>query len=91
MSGFYERLIGCLRGTKGSVSVAKLSESQAIQIAPAAASADRDARALTIATRAMKDGRIVWNVSEAAIGNVLVVEVDDETGTAMSVRRVGLR
>jgi hypothetical protein len=89
--GFYERLTRWLRGAKRPVLVSKLSESETIQIAQAAASADPDARALTLATSAIRDGRIVWSVSQAAIGNVLVVEVDDETGTVVSVRRVGLR
>ena len=84
-------LIEWLRGTKGPASVAKLSEFEAIQIAQTAAAPNSDAPALTLATRAVKDGRIVWSVSEAAIGNVLVVEVDDETSNVVSVRRVGLR
>ena len=50
-----------------------------------------DARELTMATRALKNGRIVWSVSEPAIGSVLVVDVDDETATVINVRRVGLR
>lgn len=91
MASFYEQLIEWLRGTKRPLSVAKLSEFEAIQIAQTAAAPNRDAPALTLATRAVKNGRIVWSVSEAAIGNVLVVEVDDETSNVVSVRRVGLR
>jgi hypothetical protein len=44
-----------------------------------------------MATRAVKDGRIIWSVSEAAIGSVLVVDIDDVTASAVAIRRVGLR
>ena len=80
-----------LRGTGTGPPAARLSESQAIEIARAAAFAEWGQRELTLATRAMKDGRIIWSVSEPAIGSVLVVDIDDETATALAIRRMGLR
>jgi len=37
------------------------------------------------------DGRIRWHVSEAAVGSVLLVEIDDESGTVNFIRRVSGR
>jgi hypothetical protein len=88
---FYDRLIAWLRGTGAPSPVSNLSESQAIQIAQAAAAATGKTGSLTMATRHVRDGRLVWHVSEAAIGSVLVVDVDDETATVIAVRRVGVR
>ena len=90
MPRIYERVIAWLRGTEAP-SASNLSEAQAVQIAQAAAVAERKLAPLIMATRHVRDGRLIWSVSEAAIGNVLVVEVDDETGTVLAVRRVGLR
>jgi hypothetical protein len=78
-------------GTRAPSPRSNLSESQAIQIAQAAAVAKGTTGSLTIATRQVRGGRHVWSVSAAAIGGVLVVDIDDETATVVAVRRLGMR
>ena len=89
MAPFHDRLIAWLRGTGELAS--NRSESQTIQIAQAAAAANGKIGSLTMATRQVRDGRLVWIVSETAFGSVVVVDIDDETGTVLPVRRVGER
>jgi len=91
MANLTNRLMAWLRGTVIDAPAARLSESQAIEIARAAAFPEWGQRQLTMATRAVKDGRIIWSVSEPAIGSVLVVDIDDVTASAVAIRRVGLR
>lgn len=68
----------------------RLSILEAIAIARAALpEAERDL--LETATPCVVDQRTVWVVSQAAIGHVLVVQIDDETGNVSSARRVGVR
>lgn len=46
---------------------------------------------LSIATPLVKGGRVVWSLSEAAMGCVLVVLIADDTGEVMSVTKQGIR
>jgi hypothetical protein len=53
-----------------------------------AASEGYDADKLQMVTHREIDGRIVWHVSEAAIGAVLLVEVDDQDGDVRFIGRL---
>lgn len=90
VAALFDRLIAWMRGSAKTPS-ANLSEGKVLRIASVAASSAGASRELTLASRSTRDGRIVWSVSEAAIGSVLVVDIDDETATVLAVRRVGLR
>ena len=91
MARLYDRLLAWFKGPTPTVPAAKLSESEVLKIAQVAASTMDGQPQLTIVTRGLKERRVVWSVSEPAIGSVLVIDIDDETETVVSVLRVGLR
>ena len=53
-----------------------------------AASEGYEADKLQMVTHREIDGRIVWHVSEAAIGAVLLIEVDDQDGDVRFIGRL---
>jgi hypothetical protein len=53
-----------------------------------AASEGYDPHQLQMVSHREVDGRIVWHVSEAATGGVLLVEIEDEDGRVRSIGRL---
>ena len=81
-------LLGLLTGAEPVAT--RLSADEAIALARAGAGiANIDD--LNMASVQVRAGQKVWIVSEAAIGSVQVVEVDDATGTILSKYRRGIR
>lgn len=68
----------------------RLSADEAVALARAGAGG-ANIDTLNMATVEVRDGHPVWVVSEAAIGSVQVVEVDDATGAVLSKYRRGIR
>jgi hypothetical protein len=68
--------------------VTRLSADEAIALARAGLAHNDN---LNMASAHVRDGQTVWFVSEAAIGSVQVVEVDDATGAVLAKYRRGIR
>lgn len=69
--------------------IPRLSSEQVLSLARArAASEGYDAEKLHVVTHRDVDGRIIWHVSEAAIGAVLLVEVADAEGEVTFIGRM---
>jgi hypothetical protein len=76
----FERLTRLFRPAKR---VPRLSSESGLALARArAASEGYDPDKLQMVTDREVDGRIQWHISEAAVGGVLLVEIDDENGSA---------
>jgi hypothetical protein len=76
------------RWFKSSTATPRLSAATALDLARAKAMSEGyDPQALQMVTHREVDGRIRWHVSEAAVGSVLLVEIDDESGTVNFIRR----
>lgn len=69
----------------------RLSESEAIKIACETETASDHKELMTLATLVERDGKIVWVVNSATIGNMIEVLIDDETGNVIKAGRVGKR
>lgn len=69
----------------------RMTSEEAIRIARADSCSDHDGSLLQTALLVTRNDRQIWVDSESAIGNVYVVEVDDQTGTVLFKGRVGLR
>jgi hypothetical protein len=75
-----------------STATPRLSAANALDVARARATLEgHDPLTLQVVTHREVDGRILWHVSEAAVGSVLLVEIDDESGTINVIRRVSGR
>jgi len=71
-----------------SAATPRLSAAHALELARARATSEGyDPQTLQMVTHREVDGRIRWHVSEAAVGSVLLVEIDDESGTVNFIRR----
>jgi hypothetical protein len=85
-SGIIERI---LRWFKPPKLAPRLSSESVLSIARSrAASEGYEADKLQMVTHREIDGRIVWHVSEAAIGAVLLIEVDDQDGDVRFIGRL---
>jgi hypothetical protein len=69
----------------------RLSREEALAIARHAAAHDSLAPQLALTTIELRAGLPVWIVSSASVGQVLEVSIDDSTGHAFQVQRLGLR
>jgi hypothetical protein len=85
-AGTIERI---LRWFKPAKLTPRLSSEGVLSIARSrAATEGYDADKLQMVTHREIDGRIVWHVSEAAIGAMLLVEVDDQDGDVRFIGRL---
>lgn len=66
----------------------RLSYDEAVAIAREAARGHQMAEELQMTVVNERAGRPIWTVTAAVIGSNLVVEIDDETGQVLEVRRV---
>ena len=81
-----------LRWLKPAKVTPRLSSESVLSLARVrAASEGYEADKLQMVTHREIDGRIVWHVSEAAIGAVLLVEIDDEDGGIKFIGRLSGR
>ena len=71
--------------------ISSLTANEALQIARTHASSATEAERLQMALLAEEDGKKIWVVSEAAVGNVAFVEIDDATGELLRKGRHGIR
>lgn len=84
----FQHLRGLLKSTRPVTT--RLHAHEAVALARAADGISSPEN-LSMATPCLRDGQAVWIVSEAAIGNVQIVEVDDATGAVLSKYRRGVR
>jgi hypothetical protein len=85
-AGLFERLTRLFRPAKR---VPRLSSESALALARSrAASEGYDPEKLQMVTHREVDGRLQWHVSEAAVGGVLLVEIDDENGGVNFIGRL---
>ncbi|HVZ89859.1 MAG TPA: hypothetical protein VHG72_23055 [Polyangia bacterium] len=83
---FRERLLGASQETPS-----RLDRERVLAIARAAAAPDPEAAKLSMTVLQNRAGAKIWVVRPSAVGNVLVVEIDDATEAVLSVRRYGSR
>lgn len=88
MIGWIARI---LRSRQDDRPRSRLSQEEALDAARSYAAGDSGADGLLWATLVERDGRRVWVVSQSAIGSVLSVEIDDETGSLIRKGRIGIR
>lgn len=69
----------------------KLSNEKAVEIAKTADIDNAAREQLSIATAIEENGKIVWSVSSLVKGAKDIVYVDDETGTIIRTKHVGIR
>jgi hypothetical protein len=69
----------------------RLDEAQALEIARQAAAGEPDRDLLTIVALSDTSEKPTWIVSAAAVGNTLVVSIDDHSGQVVEMKRHGLR
>ena len=88
MTGWMTRIFG---RPKAATPRPMLSSDEAIEVARSHAADEAEAEQLQWAALVERDGRKVWVVCESAIGNVLAIEIDDETGRLIGTVRIGVR
>jgi hypothetical protein len=69
----------------------KLTEEEVVKIACEAAKEYPNNEDLSIATLREQSGRMTWVVSSATVGRTLEVLVDDESGTVIEIKQMGVR
>lgn len=89
--GIWSAFVRWVRAPETPPPPSRLTREQAVAIARGAVPPGQDPERLVMPHCWQRDGRLIWTVSEAAIGSVLNVDVDDATGEVLAVRRVGLR
>ena len=84
------RLRALVLGEEHEPFVTRLSRDEVLSLARAAL-VEPGAERLTMTMVIERDGALIWCVSEAAIGSVLEVEIDDGSGRVLRAGRRGGR